>query len=204
MSSGHFENALQCYIKGLQLAPTDLGDMTDMKAKTLRFNLMSNRLDALIKLNRLDGNEHNEALQHIFRHHPRLSDTQASKAFYQCAKFYVHQNDLAQAHWCLARCPSSTSDDDPVNILRTELKRMALQYLADCKVIQRGISKSLKILHSECAICLNDLSDNPSDICDSYPCKHAFHEDCLLRLFRESNKKCPMCRCDLLDGREEA
>ena len=197
MSSGHFDNALQCFIKGLMHLSISV---TDMEAKTLRFHLLSNRLGVLIELNKLEGNEHSEALQHIFRHHKSLSDTQPSEIFYRCAKFYLHQDDLTRAQWCLARCPSSTSDSDPVNLLRTELKRMTLQCLAESQLIQRGTSGSLETSHSVCAICLDDFSD----ICVSYPCKHAFHEDCLLRWLREPTNTCPSCRCDLLEGWDEA
>ena len=48
-----------------------------------------------------------------------------------------------------------------------------------------------------CPVCLEEYAEG-SDWLKELPCAHRFHEDCILRWFRD-HTMCPMCRFDCKD-----
>ena len=55
---------------------------------------------------------------------------------------------------------------------------------------------------SVCAICLSDLSEEPTS---KLSCQHEFHSDCIIKMFQSMNKTtCPLCRQDGYNSREYA
>lgn len=52
---------------------------------------------------------------------------------------------------------------------------------------------------TNCSICLEDFKDN--DICLYFnKCNHNYHEECIKKYLKNYSNKCPVCRCELIEG----
>jgi len=53
-----------------------------------------------------------------------------------------------------------------------------------------------------CAICLNDYQENEK--ISILPCKHHFHQECVVTYLKGFNRFCPICRQDIAKGKDLA
>jgi len=53
-----------------------------------------------------------------------------------------------------------------------------------------------------CAICLNDYQENEK--ISTLPCKHHFHQECVVTYLKGFNRLCPICRQDIAKGKDLA
>tara|TARA_Y100000741_G_scaffold359433_1_gene340079 strand:- start:376 stop:1185 length:810 start_codon:yes stop_codon:yes gene_type:complete len=52
--------------------------------------------------------------------------------------------------------------------------------------------------YDQCAICLNDFSENPLNPWIKLDCSHIFHKLCVQQLLERDDDKCPLCRASTL------
>lgn len=192
MTAEQFEDALHCYTQGLELMQHNVA------SQALRFDLHSNRLQALIKLERFTGTGHTEALRYVLDHMYGYDPGphKMAKIMYRCAIIFDHRRDGDRALYCIHQSSLYSPNNDEVNTFKKNIEGKHLQNLSDNGFITIVDANDVERFPTDCATCLSAFTGS----CVQYPCKHVFHEHCFLGWVKKGHPDCPLCRISFIRG----
>ena len=191
LRADRFELALECYSQALEQAQHGA-------TEKIRFDLHSNRLQALIKLRRFSGSEHNAALRYVLDHMNGYDPGpwKMAKILYRCAIIFDYRGDPRRSMYCIHQSGLYAPHSEEVGAFRRKIEEQLLQSLSDDGFLQRGVAEEIKGSSTECATCLSELTGQYVQ----YPCNHVYHEECFVSWVETGSPNCPLCRRSFTTG----
>jgi hypothetical protein len=90
-------------------------------------------------------------------------------------------------------------EDIKVSLTEEEYNQIVTKKYSECSESQSCLTKDDHMNNSCCIICNDDFKDE--DIVKITKCKHIIHDECLKPWLLKESKKCPVCRCELGEGK---
>ncbi len=191
-----FDLALYSYHSTLRITITHLGSATLATAwRKLHFDTLSNRLQTVLNLEIFTGKEHMDMLRMITTTgvEDEIEDSKLVKAFVRCAKFFISLNDPENASTCLRHrltLDPPRQQAEFVRELRYKILKMGLSMLQDCEALSLCTTAEKQI--DPCSICFDDIVGGTQFV--KFPCKHIYHDRCILDWMTHGHRSCPNCR----------